>query len=84
MSRVPRSLHRELPPADLLHTEFECRIDPLAAARTTITAIETKTARPCNLKVEGKYAAGKPHAVTPWMLKHANMKLLLLGSPYRP
>ncbi len=25
---MPRSLHRELPPADLLHTEFGCRIDP--------------------------------------------------------
>lgn len=60
------------------------RIGPLAAARTTITAIETKTAPPFNLRVKGKCAAGEPHAVTPLMLKHANTKLFLLGSQYRP
>src|ERR1700704_1405255 len=54
----------------------------LAVVRTTITAIETKTARPVNLRVEGKYAAGKPHAVAPLILKDANLKLLLLGSPF--
>jgi hypothetical protein len=45
------------------------------AARTMITAIETNTAPPFNLSVEGGCAAGEPHAVTPSMLKHANMKL---------
>jgi hypothetical protein len=36
-----------------ISTLNERGIEPLAATQTTITAIETKTARPFNLRVEG-------------------------------